>query len=546
MPRLPPTTLSLFLLTLASADAIVFRSYDATRHKRFDPFPTNPQINPNQIFANLDLTGIGMNAISADIQCALVSRQHVLFATHFTPGGLGPGGAVRFVDSGGTYHIRNITSQVVIQDGGQNSDLSVLKLTSPIDAGSGVEPLAYLDLPSPGDYETLVIGVAGKRDEGGGNKFPVIGKGVIADVETSSRTENYGGNTGFLTTRYMHFDYVRTGGGLDPDDVHFEGGDSGSPTFVDHNGRAALVGVHSYVTGYFADPQPPPSEPYENYDVFIPHYITALDAVLATDGYRMRPANAPMTTLGDASATAQTTPRRALPLDFSYTLTNTGANETGNLEVEFHFDPAEAPDSLTPPAGWVTYGGAPSWTFRRALLAAAAGGTFTATWTAAPSVATIDPGIMRRSDTTTEASPGFTIALAPSFADWASGLSEPAESDDPDKDQLINLLEYAFGGDPENGHLVFADGGPLTPALSVGGGTVTLSFPERDDKVLRGLSYIPEFSSTLGGWVTTTPPGFSSTTEAYAPAVPGFVKRVLTWTAAPDAGFARIRVELNE
>ncbi len=541
MTRHLPLALGLLSVPLLPAGAVVFRSYDADLHPRFDNFPASPEVNPDQLFADLDLTGIGWYSSSPDIQFALVSRQHVVFATHFRPAVTGP---IDFLSASGTEITRTQATATIIQDGGQNSDLIVVRLNAPINAGAGVKPLPYLDLATPGDYEGLAIGVAGKRDDGG--KFPVIGEGTIAEVETSSRNDiDYNASPSaewFLNTRYLRFDYrlPPPSNNLDPDDVYFEFGDSGSPSFVDENGIAALVGLHSYVA------QPSAGADIENYDTFLPHYVVELDAVLAPDGYRMRPVNAPATTLSDGSSTLQATPRKALPLDFSYTLTNTGGSETGNLEVEFHFDPAEAPDAIATPAGWVLYGGSPSWTFRRALLADGADATFTATWASAPSVAEIDPGIVRRSDTTAEAAPAITIPLAPSFADWAAGLPETGEDDDPDADGLVNLMEYALGGDAADGALVFADGGPLTPRLTLASGTVTLSFPERDDKELRGLSYLPGFSSGLRGWTTTPPAGFVSTTEAYAPPVPGFVKRVLTWTADPDRGFVRLRVVLDE
>lgn len=543
-PRIKPGTkrhtpwlLALVTACFPTADAIVFRTYDASRHNRFDSFPAAPTINPNQIFASVDLTGIGWQSNAPNIQYALVSRQHVVFATHWrTVLGNAP---VVFLNATGTKWQRTGGTQTIIQDGGINSDLTVIKLSSPIDASTGIAPLPYLDLG--GSYTGQNLGVAGKDNEAGGN-FPVIGEGKISTVLNSSLELDYGGSVGIQRTRYMRFDYALNPPPpqQDADQIYFGvgAGDSGSPSFVAVGSRAALVGIHSFIDDS--------GDPYQNYDAFIPHYIAELDAVLAPDGYRMRPVNAPSTTLGDGSATVQATPRRALPLEFHYTLTNTGANETGNLEVEFHFNPAEAPDSLVPPAGWVSYGSGPDWTFRKALLSASADATFTANWSAAPSTDTLDPGIVRRSDTTTEAALPITIPLAPSYADWAAGLAQPGETDDPDHDRLANLLEYAFGGDPESGVLTLPNGNPLLPQANGTAGTLSVSYPEREDASLRGLTYTPEFCDDLNSWSTTPPAGLVSTTSAFDPPVPGMVKRTLTWSSADPADFVRIGVILSE
>ena len=113
---------------------------------------------------------------------------------------------------------------------------------------------------------------------------------------------------------------------------------------------------------------------------------------------------------------------------------------------------------------------------------------------------------------------------------------------------MENLLEYALGGDPESGAMTLPGGHPLLPVMTHQAGTVTLSYPERDDAVLRGISHLVETStspSTLAG-ATTLPAGASSTTAPFSPAVPGFVKRTVTWPADGPKRFARVKVELAE
>ena len=126
--------------------------------------------------------------------------------------------------------------------------------------------------------------------------------------------------------------------------------------------------------------------------------------------------------------------------------------------------------------------------------------------------------------------------------------SEAAETDDPDDDGLENLLEYAFGGGAESGVMLLPGGHTLRPVLSVTGGTVTLTYPERSDAGVRGLSYIVETSTGLSNLAgsTTLPPGAVSSTAAFSPAEPGFVRRTITWPSDGPRRFARVKVTLSE
>ncbi|BCX47684.1 hypothetical protein HAHE_15920 [Haloferula helveola] len=538
---LRPITLLALTAFPPTANALFIRSYNATDHKRFDPWPAAAENNTNRIQSNVDLTGIGYRFGTYPArQCALISRQHIVFANHYYPAGLNNGNTVRFLNASNEFVDRTAGAEIVIPDGVNDSDLVIIALDSPIDADSGISPLPYLDLPNPVDYVGQNLIVTGKYNVGPpapDGQFPLIGTGTIAEVASMSEEVDFGGSTGMLTTRYFRFDYLTAG--LGPNDCHFEFGDSGSPSIVPIGSTAALVGVHSGTD----DPIP---VVIENYDVFIPFYIAQLDAEMAAMGYRMRSSDPDPTTLSTTTTIVQPTPRKALPLDFDYDLENTGANVTGNVEVEFGFQPGEAPDTITPPGGWVTYGSGTKWTFRKATFDPAATATFSATWAAAPSVETLTVDLVRRSDTTADFTQSVDIDLAPSFADWASGLAEPGETDDPDDDMLVNLLEYALGGDPEDGRLIFEDGGPLQPVIEESGGTVSISFPERDDAVLRGLSYTLEFSESLASWSETPPAGIMTSTAAYAPAVDGFVKRTYSWPADPLKRFVRLSVELNE
>jgi hypothetical protein len=113
---------------------------------------------------------------------------------------------------------------------------------------------------------------------------------------------------------------------------------------------------------------------------------------------------------------------------------------------------------------------------------------------------------------------------------------------------VANLLEYAFGGDPNTPSRHQPTGAPLLPQTGVADLTVTVRFPERDDAALRGLAYVVEFSPTLadGSWSAAPPPGFSDSSGPLEPPAPGFHLRTLTFPADAPRSFYRVRVELDE
>jgi hypothetical protein len=96
--------------------------------------------------------------------------------------------------------------------------------------------------------------------------------------------------------------------------------------------------------------------------------------------------------------------------------------------------------------------------------------------------------------------------------------------------------------------MLLSSGDPVQPVITDISDIITLTYPERSDAVARGLTYEVETSTdldTLTG-ATTLPSGAVSSTQAFVPDVPGFVKHVITWPADAPARFARVKVELSE
>lgn len=508
---------------MALSHGVVLRNYSAVLNDRFINFSLSPAVNPTSLYAAVDLSGVGWFLPNPDIQFTLVSRQHLVFASHFSPAiGNNP---IRFLSASGELITRKLVSRTVVDDGGNPSDLILMTLDAPIDEFEQVRPLPYLNLASGGDYAGLSLGVLGKRLR--------EGKSEIALVEAAPRTEE-----GLNPTRFLRFDYSSFFG--DASDAYVEIGDSGSPSFVLSGGRAALVGTHSYVEQI---------NPFsiQNFDVFVPHYVAALDLLMEPLGYRMRPVNTAATSLSGEVTVTEPVPRRGKPLNLDFTVSNSGPAVTGNLELELSFEQGEAPDSVSG-SGWVVYGAGTRWTLRKARMAAAESGVVTASWAQAPSQESISPRMVWRSDSEADQVVTTEIVLAPSYADWASALSEGGPRDDPDWDRLLNLQEYALGGDAEDWRPELPNGAPLLPVISADGSQVTYCFPERIDKDVRGLSYVLWFARGLAddSWTLEPPAGMSSVTMPYDPAVVGFVKRCVSWPLVTDYEFVRLQILLEE
>jgi hypothetical protein len=513
----------LLLLALAlPAQGLFVRGYNAADHDRFTGFKASPVMNPTFLYDASKFTGVGYITSGGDgRQYTLVTPRHVVCTTHNKPD---PGQQLRFVDASGTVITRTFVAVTVISHPSTGtSDLTLCTLDAPLPSTVAVYP--YLNLANETAYIGQEITVHGFFAKGG--------RGSIAGFD-----DVLGGGL-FDESRLFRFDYNTVEGGAN--DCHFVVGDSGSPSFAMIGGQPALVGVHTTVDDG--------GSTIYNYDTFIPHYAAQVDTQLQSSGYRMAPANFTATTLALPAATpSPATLRRLHPGQIDFTVSNSGAELTGNLAVTITFPVGQQPSSLSAPGWVVESAGSGIWNLRAATLAASASLAFTATWTALPALAAINPGISADSDTAPAIIANPSFPLAPSYAEWSTGLAQPGQTADPDGDSLENLLEYALGGDPQSGTMILPGGHPLLPVITHQAGIVSLSYPERDDAVLRGISYLVETSTspaTLAGAITL-PAGAALSTAPFSPAVPGFVKRTLTWPADGPKRFARVKVELAE
>jgi len=509
------------LLGGGTLHAMEIRGYQSSRHDRFLDFLTNPSWNDSAWFASRSYTGVGWMPSEPNRQFALVSPKHVVFATHYVP----PNGTViRFLSASGVTVDRTVAGAVtVLNNSGESTDLSLLTLSSPIEASEGITPFPYLNLQNDGAYQGTILNVFGW--------YGRVGRGVVSSIQNYSEP-------GVSETRIMSFLYPKASG--DQDDGYLVGGDSGSPTFAMAGNVPALVGTHTAAGETDTD--------RINVDTFIPFYIAKLNALMASDGYQMTPVYPSPVTLSLAGQTTPEILRQAEAGSCKFDLRNTSSHAAGNVSLTLRFPLNMGPASLSSPGWVVSQSGPEVWELHRASLGAGVTSSITASWAKLPAVSSLVVELIHGSDESPKRLRKFDLEPAPSYAAWSDGLLEAAPGDDPDQDSVINLLEYAFGGDPEVASMDSTHGVPLMPGMITENGLAVFRFPVRSDSALRGLSYEVEYSTTLqsGSWSSTPPPGIDVTDELFDPPWEGFLQRSITFDGSSPRVFCRVRIGLDE
>jgi len=510
--------------------ALTIRGYAAnpSRYDRFTNFPTAPVLNTGSWFTGANYTGMGWMVEDARRQFALVSPQHFVMASHF---GVVAGQHIRFLSSTGQLVTATIDSSTVVKENPTDTvatDLTLGRFSAPIPAGSGVAVFPYLNHVTGGhlnenSYLSAGLQVFGMPARGGSGTLVTFNTVTLSDTGSVSRMYN--------------FNYDSSGSGVD--DCTFQDGDSGSPTFcLLPNSKPALMGTHTATgtTGTVTS----------NYDTFVPHYVSQLNALMAADGYQMFPSTATATTF-TATETPSPTPLRRLNAGTAtFNLQNSGSQNATNVSASLTFPAGAAPSSVSG-SGWVADTAGPLiWTFHRVSLNAAMTASLTATWSSVPAVSSLVVGFGYQSDANSLQTSSFDLAPAASYAEWSNALAQPATTADPDHDDRNNLAEYAFGGDPLSGGNSLSGTVAVDPVLRTASGTATLRFPVRADSQVRGLTYRVEYSTDLATWTQTAPSGTAISYAAYSPAISGFKESTVTFPVTGPRKFARVRVTLDE
>jgi hypothetical protein len=488
-PRGPVLIGILSLLAVTRAAALSINSYAATDHDRFLNFPDEATThNPDFLWATTDLTGVGYDSKNASKrQFTLVSPLHFVAAWHFRP--TNPGTPVYFINSDGNRVTRDadIAAGVAVPNpGGGISDLYLGKLTSP--APASVSFLPYLNLPGEADYlgePILAFGTVFDAPE------PRVGIGEL-DLFTDTNPE-----TGLNTSRVFRFRYNENGASAN--ECFGEVGDSGSPSVVLTGGRAALVGVHSYIEEN--DP-PGPNCYVDTFDVFVPHYVDELNALMAADGYHMTAAN-PGTAALALSAPVPPLIRQGSSFSLPITLASSGPDTANNLNLINTVPPGLSLNSYAGTDWFLTSNTGGVLTTRKAGLVNGDDTTFTLEFTA-DEAGTWSHTVSWLADESSVATTTLTIQVIESYPAWSASLADSSFDGDDDGDGIGNLFEYAVGGDPAAAsQFQPATGIPLLPEIFTSApGVVTLRHLRRTDAGLRGLTYSVQSSPVLA------PPAF--------------------------------------
>ena len=510
----------LLLIGCPMLQAMEIRNYQASRHDRFLDFPAAPSWNDGAWFASRSYTGVGWMPGEVNRQFALVSPKHVVFATHYVP----PNGTViRFLNADGITVDRTVASATpVLNNSNEATDLTLITLSSSIEASERITPFPYLNLGNDSSYQGVILNVFGW--------FGKVGRGTVSSIQNYTEP-------GVSQTRIMSFLYPKASG--DQDDAYLVGGDSGSPTFAMVGDVPALVGTHTAVGETDTD--------RINADTFIPYYITKLNALMAPDGYQMTPAYPSPVTLTLSRASTPVILRQAEAGSCRFDLRNASGPAAGNVTLTLRFPSGMGPSSLAAPEWIVGQSGPDVWELHRAILGAGVTSSITASWTKLPAVPSLVVELIHGSDQSPKRLKKFDLEPAPSYAAWSEGLAQAAPADDPDQDGVINLLEYAFGGEPQVPSMESPAGIFLAPVISMESSQAAVSFPIRSDAVVRGLTYGLEYSTTLeGSWSPTPPAGIEITDDPFDPPWSGFLRRTVRFDSAETRIFCRVRIGLDE
>ncbi|MGJ8697946.1 MAG: hypothetical protein ACSHYF_16630 [Verrucomicrobiaceae bacterium] len=542
-------TLLLLLAASPSVFALQVRSYTSARHDRFLNFPSAPTANPTFLYSGTELRGVGWyiapsnTTVERRRQLTLVSPKHFVGANHFKPS---TAGSVSFLASDGVVRTYAIgTVQSIPNDDGVASDLFIGTLEGEVAAEDGIGFQPYLSV-SESQYVGQSLIFTGHRT--GGNPTLRAGFGILqarTQFGSGSSTGALTGGAGINDTEAFTWVFQENTliSGTGPDDVYVEGGDSGSPSLVDVDGVGALVGTHMAVatvglTG---------ARQITNFDAFVPHYVDRFNAVMAAEGYHMKRAVPgaiqPSTTL-TVSSTVPSLIRAGYPVTIPFTVTNTGNLEDAN-NVKFSQTLPVSEAVSASGTSWVGVGANEGVTARKGGLDTQEQSVVSVTFT--PTNAGVFNSVVSYSaDEFSEVSQNLNLEVIESYRSWSAGLGDDQPEEDDDGDGVLNLHEYAFGGDPEEGsRFLPGTNQVLLPQVAGDDGAIVFSYLRRKDRVDRALSYEIQVSESLVGesWgdagVGLEAPVVSS--------INGEIEKVShRYALTPSFRFFRVAVELGE
>ena len=238
MKRLPFAIIA--LVVALDAQGVTIVGYSAVENDRFAPdsFPGTPVVNSSNSFIghDYDLSGVGWNPLNPTQGFAMISDRYFIYASHYGPSSnlsfFSPvSGVVTFALDSTFTPFRGLSPST----GLATTDFMVGRLASSV-ASAGITSYPILDLGGTSAYIGLTALIYGHG--GSATVSPRLGTNVIEGFTTYDIPANgIYNNPGIV--------YENQAG---PDgEASFQGGDSGSPSFVAWHGQLALLGNHSAV-----------------------------------------------------------------------------------------------------------------------------------------------------------------------------------------------------------------------------------------------------------------------------------------------------------
>lgn len=332
---------------------------------------------------------------------------------------------------------------------------------------------------------------------------------------------------GFDTTRFLYFDYDPAGSA--PSDVHYEGGDSGTPAFVMTSGKPALVGNASSLDTIAGGV-------LRSSLSLVPYYAPQIDALMEPTGYHLVRAVSPAGLSLAMAHSAEGALTNGKPGAVALTLSAPVGEALHNLRLEVGGQ--TPPDQLTGNA-WISEKNVDgSWSCRRAGLGAGESSVVHAVWNSMPP--TPDLEVTRAADGVAEipSSPAISVGEPD-----AGTHDESSSSLDGDGDGVSDELEFALGGDPAVASLSNATGGPLLPRLEELPDGVRFSFTRRSPSFSASRCYLIDFQADGAGWSGSLPVGSRLETRSFDPAWPGFEQVRLRVPFSSSSALLRLRYE---
>jgi len=464
------------LVFTGKISALEIRSFDANRHLRFLDFPSNPRHNPNFICASQDFSGVGWIVSDPRRQLTMVSPKHFVGAYHFRPG---VGSAMRFLSNNNIVKDFTIASTINVPNAdGTPSDLFIGTLNERITKEDGISFHPYLNLDS------------------------------------------------YLVS------------GDNEDDCFFESGDSGSPTFIKHNGIATIAGTNSLISRSLSGNS-------LNFVNFIPSYINEMNAIMENEGYRMTKAITDSTTLEITDGDQISLVPVGQSITLQINLENMGS-EAENVQLRTEFPVGVNVTSISG-SSWFTETSLESNIFNARRAQISDGETSQLEVTVTPtSIGLQNYTVTVSSDQSEPISHTLAFQVtSPALLRRSAVVNNP--SGDDDQDGVSNLLEFAFGGDAVTASQSIADSKiPLLPVFTRGqNNSCQVAFIRRVDHVELAIDYGVTSSSSLTGDSFLDASTFITDTDVTP--INNELELVTHTMQTPGASrFFRVEVTLNE